>query len=268
MYTIDKIMSFLRYSVKSPKSFGLFHWFFIISCIVVTALLIIFALKVKAKTFRNIVFSLWCVMLFVETYKQLVHCYDGQSWWYDWSTFPFQLCSTPFYLLPIIIFGKDGKIRDATIFYMGSFALFGGICVYAFPDVVFATDILGLHLQTMIHHGVQIALGIYIPIYYAKKFNLKNFLGASIMFLALTLIALTLNLIIAPRVDQTFNLFYIGPHHPCELPILSTIYQSTPFIVFLLLYVFGYTAVALLVTALLWGGIILARKTNKKQETL
>ena len=91
---------------------------------------------------------------------------------------------------------------------------------------------------------------------------------ASIMFLALTLIALTLNLIIAPRVDQTFNLFYIGPHHPCELPILSTIYQSTPFIVFLLLYVLGYTAVALLVMALLWGGIILARKTNKKQETL
>ena len=261
-------MSILRYSVESPKSYGLFHWLFITCCALSIVAFLVFLLKVKEKTFRKIVFALWCAMLFVETYKQIVHCYDEQTWGYEWSTFPFQLCSTPFYILPIIIFFKDGKIRDAAIFFTGTFALFGGICVYAFPDVVFSTDILGLHIQTMVHHGIQILLGVYVPIYYAKKFSLKNYLGASIMFLGLLVIAVVLNLIIAPRVDQVFNLFYIGPHHPCELPILSSIYQKVPFVAFVLIYGVGYTAVALLIMAILWGIIIFARKINKKKETL
>ena len=29
---------------------------------------------------------------------------------YTWSSFPFQLCSTPLYILPLIIFLKDNKV--------------------------------------------------------------------------------------------------------------------------------------------------------------
>ena len=126
-----------------------------------------------------------------------------------------------------------------------------------------------LNIQTMVHHGIQVILGIYVPVYYLKKYSWKNYLLASALFSVLLLIALALNCIVGPRVDGAFNMFYIGPHHACHLPILSNIYPQVPFVVFFLIYGVGFCVAALVLYLIPWGikklvDIIKIKRTKKE----
>ena len=270
MNILGKIVEALKFTATQPKSFGIYHLCCVAAVIVITVLMCIFLRKINDKTFRIIVGSLWIVMVLFEIYKQFVFNYKPNTGWdYDWAWFPFQLCSTPLYVLPILAFFKDGKIRDAAIFYIGTFSLFGGLVVYIFPNDVFGTNILGINIQTMVHHGIQVILGIYVPVYFLKKFSWKNYLFASAFFWVLLLIALALNLIIGPRVDNAFNMFYIGPYHACHLPILSAIYPKVPFVAFFFIYGLGFCFVALILYLIPWGikklvDLIKGKKANKQ----
>lgn len=46
---------------------------------------------------------------------------------------------------------------------------------------------------------------------------------------------------------DTFNMFFIGPYFPNHLPILSGIYVSAPYTIFLLVYIFGFTLVSYII---------------------
>jgi hypothetical protein len=99
----------------------------------------------------------------------------------------------------------------------------------------------------MVHHGLQIVLGIYFIAYKRKKFTKNYFLGGIPVFAALITVAMLLNLFVHPRIEETFNMFYISPYHDCTLPILSMIYPKVPYLVFLLLYALGFVFVAFIV---------------------
>ena len=220
----------------------------------------------RDKKFRIIVGALWGVMLGFEIYKQLVFSFNNQTitWDYAWYSFPYQLCSTPLYLLPFVAFMKDCKLRDGIIIFISTFALFGGLCVYVFPNDVFSTDYLGVQIQTMVHHGLQLVLGVYIAVYYCKKVTLKNFLISIPVFAVLLVLALVLDLIVPSLVGETFNMFYISPYYGCHLPILSGIYQAVPYVVFLFIYTLGFVLCALLIFAIYFGAIMLAEKRTMK----
>ena len=44
--------------------------------------------------------------------------------------------------------------------------------------------------------------------------------------------------------DATFNMFYISPYYPCTLPLLNIIYDSVPYVIFLILYIIGFVLAA------------------------
>ena len=270
MKVLEKIVVALQTTAEHPTNFGAYHLCCVAAVILITTLMCIFLRKISEKSFRIIIGSLWLVMVLFEIYKQIVFSYDANTGWdYNWSSFPYQLCSTPMYVLPILAFFKDGKIRDAAIFYIATFSFFGGLVVYIFPNDVFNTDLLGIHIQTMVHHGIQVILGVYVPVYYLKKYSWKNYLLASALFGVLLLIALALNCIVGPRVDDAFNMFYIGPHHACHLPILSNIYPKVPFVVFFLIYGVGFCVAALVLYLIPWGikklvDIIKIKRTKKE----
>ena len=61
----------------------------------------------------------------------------------------------------IFIFNKEGCVKDSAMAFMMTFSLFGGLVVMAYPNDVFI-ETIGINLQTMIHHGLQVVLGIYL----------------------------------------------------------------------------------------------------------
>ncbi|MBQ4570402.1 MAG: YwaF family protein [Bacilli bacterium] len=255
MNLLENFMLFLDSKMTTPTSYGIFHIIFLLIVITVTFLLCKYFKDCNESTFKRIIFITWIIIFILEVYKQVIFSfnYDNQSitWDYQWYAFPFQLCSTPIYILPIIFLSKDGKIHQSAIAYTATFALFGGIAVMIYPGDVFI-ETIGINLQTMIHHGSQVVMGIFCLIHERKRLNFKYYTKGILVFLILLTIAVTSNIIVYNifqklSIDETFNMFYVGPYFPSTLPILSSIYPKVPYIVFLLLYTIGFVLISYII---------------------
>ncbi len=265
---METIFKILEINMTPPTDYGWFHLTFMLLIILATVLITVFFKESDDKVFRRIILISWIIMVSLEVYKQFVFTFsysDGKiSSDYQWYAFPYQFCSTPLYVLPFIAFLKDGKLRDFFSSYICSFSLFAGIVVFFYPNTVFC-DILGINVQTMVHHGLQVVLGVFVLIHERKKLNVKYFLKAVAVFVIMVAIAVILNeavfyLLRSNGLDDTFNMFFISSHFPADLPVLSTIYEIAPYPIYLFAYVFGFSLASFIVLSL-GGGIIKLAKT-------
>lgn len=183
------------------------------------------------------------IIVFLEIVKEIEYSSyfenEVQLWDYPWYIFLFQLCSTPLYILPFVVFVKNKKIRQYFISYMMTFSLFGDLAVYAYPNDVFVETTI-INFQTMIHHGMQIVLGIFLVVVYRKQYDFKFFLKGILVFVGLSITAMALNVSMYhifqnKGLDDTFNMFFVSPYFDCTLPVLSLIYPKVPYIIFLLI---------------------------------
>ena len=247
-----------------PQMYGWFHLLFLGMSIALIALLCVFARNKNEKFVKRFALVVWIVMIIVELYKQLIWSYSiggsEDKWDYVWGVFPFQLCSTPLFVLPFFIFSKKDCVKDACAAYLATFSLFGGLVTIIYPPQVFI-DIIGVNIQTMVHHCLQVVLGIYLACYYRKKLGFKFYLKGVVVYLILFATALSLNFIVPQFIDESFNMFYISMYEPCILPFLADfIYPHVPWIVFLLIYFIGFAGIALLIM----GVEMLATKKSRK----
>ncbi|MGE4342369.1 MAG: hypothetical protein AB7E23_04665, partial [Bacilli bacterium] len=210
------------------------------------------------KQLRTILLLVGITTLSFEAYKQLVFSYSFDattnlsSWSYQWYAFPFHFCSIPMYIAPIAAFLRPGKVRQAILNFLGTFGLFGGLAVMIYAQPVFITTI-GINIQTMVHHGAQVLLGIFLITSGRVEMNLKAMKGATIVFIIPVLMAVAMNIIFyainATNLGE-FNMFWISPYFPTDLPILSTIKPQVPYPIFVLIYLVGFTFIATLVLSL------------------
>ncbi len=253
--------SHLRSKEDQGRPYGWFHILFWILTATSTTLLCVFCRDNKEKTVRIVALVAWITMVALEIYKQFVFAYsvkDNQIVGdYAWYAFPYQLCSTPMYVLPFVAFLKEGKVRDCFVSYVSTFALFGGLVVYLYPNDVFIKTI-GINIQTMIRHGLQLVTGIFFAVRNRKQLNSRYFLRSVPVFVGALVIAIILNeavyaCLVAKGMNDTFNMFYISRHFDCTLPILSSIYTAVPYPVFLLVYIFGFVLAAAIVFYIIFG---------------
>ena len=266
--------------MPTPEPFGWFHLLMFGLTIITTILFCIFFRNVNDKTFRKIIFICWIVFLVFELYKELTYVINWNfdetgkliDVSYSWYAFPFQFCSTPFYILPFIVFLPNGKIRDAFMAYTASFVLFAGIIVMLIPGDVFVQQI-GIDIQTMVHHGLQVVLGVYVAVYNRKRYEgkFKDILNwywpGLVVFACMATVAIILNeSVFASGVldGQTFNMFFISSHFPCTLPILSMFANDIPYLAYLCVYLFGFAIVAALMFAIQWVFIVPFQKLLNK----
>ena len=258
MNAFEKVLYFLEGEMERPTNYGWFHLLFVGIVILSTILLCLKFKDCDDKVFRRISLICWGVMVVLEIYKQVIYTfeYDGTvvAWDYQWYAFPYQFCSTPIFVLPFVAFLKDSKFRDAFVAYMAFFSLFGGIAVFFYPNDVFISTI-GINIQTMIHHGSQIVLGIFFIVHSRRKINLKFHLKSVPVFASLVAIAIIMNecgfsILTSKGMDDTFNMFYISRHFDCTLPILSGIYEAVSYLVFSLIYILGFAVISLIIFAL------------------
>ena len=251
--TVKKIYRLLAYEIKAPKTFGLFHLTFAAIIAFTTAKLCKRAPNDTERRERKTALIFWLILLFFETYKQIIYSVSLQGdefiWQYAWGSFPFQLCSMPLYVLPFIAFLPHGRLRESFVAFYGSYILLGGLAVCVYPGSAF-TETLGVNIQTMVWHGSQVILGIY--------FNVNRFanddtitpkgqlLSAFPLFLSSVSIAVILNVVIQNMLDsigisEVFNMFYISPYHESIFPILDKLSVSAPYPLFILTYVTALT---------------------------
>ena len=249
---MDKFIEIIMTEMTKPTNYGWFHIMFIFITITTTISMIKFFGKVNDKKFRIIVFIFWIVLVLFEIYKEFVLGYNinTKEYNYPWYAFPFQFCSTPLYILPFIFLLKEGKVRDSMICFMSTFSLFAGICVYFYPNTVW-TKTIGVNIQTMVHHGTQVVLGLYFAYYQKAKYSVKYYLKGILPYLGLLSFALVMNEIFFSTIpEKNVNLFFISRHYESLLPVLHEIKEMTPYPVFFILYVLGFCACAFIIYSL------------------
>ena len=255
-----EFLNLLNGKMETPLPYGSFHIIAFLIVIFAAVLLCVTAKNASDRAFRGIVFTAWVLYVLFETYKQINFSFnynEGTPYWdYQWYAFPFQLCSSPLYVLPFVFLSRKGSgVRRAAVSFMSFYSLFAGTAVMLYPVSVFIPTI-GINIQTMFWHGTQIILGCFFIVYYRREICFKHFAAGIPVFLILTAIALALDLIVPNFTDETFNMFFISPKFPSTLPVLSVIWEEFPWPVFIAVYVFGYTFAA-------WLVFILARALTK-----
>ena len=263
-------------TMNIPTNYDPFHLTWVGIVILTSILLVCFFKNLNEKGVRIMAGSLWGLMVALEIGKQLIYSIwlvDGQFVWdYQWYAFPFQFCSSPLYVLPIVAFVKESKFRDAAITFLATFSLFAGLCVYVFPNDVF-TEITFINYQTMIHHGAQIFFGVYLAFRYREKMTPKNLVWGTAVFSALAALAMAMDIgahYIFPiyGIEETFNMFFISPYYECTLPVLSMVYAAVPYPVFLCIYIFGFMLCAGIIMLILKGfvklGDLVERLVSRK----
>ena len=242
----------------------------IVICIVSCVLLYIFRKRISKKALNITLLTTGIVLVVLELLKQLdyslVYNNGHSTWKYQPFIFPFQFCSTPMYLMLLAGILRKGKIYDAILCYLATFAFFGGSTVLVYPAEVFTTNIF-INCHSMFWHSSMIIIGFMIFATRSIEFKIKSHAKASIVFAVMICIALLMNIsahYIKPDVD--FNMFYIGPYIPCNLIILSTIYTLVPWPVFFLIYFIGFALVSFVVMLIAIGCKKLDDKIHKNNQ--
>ena len=251
MNTFEKIIYALGTEMEIPKIFGTWHIVSLVLTIVLAAVLVWKFKDCSDKTLRRILLVFWVIITLLELYKQVIFSMgsDGvtATWSYRWYAFPFQFCSTPIYLLPILIFAKEGSFRNAIVAYMVTFSFVAGLIVMIYPGDVF-TYAIGINIQTMVHHGAQLAMGIFLVAHNRHRLSKRFFAWSMMVFAVFASVALLLNTVMHyAKPEAEFNMFFISPFQACTLPLLSDIYAKVSYPVFLVIYVLGFTAVSTLI---------------------
>ena len=253
------LLAFCEAEMGETSSYGWFHFLCVGLAIAFTVFMCICFRDSSDKTLRRISLIIFVVLVLFDIYKQITYDwvdFDAEVgafvWDYDWKSFPFQLCSTPHYVLPFIIWCKDGKLRDACIAYMTFFSLIGGAAVLVYPESCL-TVYVGVNIQTMLHHSMQVALGVFYAVHQRRKYHdVRYYVRASYVFFTLLSIALLLNVIvnetfIAKGMDEEFNMFYISHYHASNIPVFNDMFGSVPYPLYLGTYI----------VALLLGGFLI-----------
>ena len=268
---MDKLLRILQSTMETPKAFGTLHIVSLAVVAVLTIVLCVFFRNADRKTYRRILLILWAVMITMEAIKQLNECYyvddDGSIVWrYYWASFPFQLCSLPLFVLPLIAVMKEGKVRDALSAFSYTFLLLGGVTVMAVPSTVFYIYSF-LNVQTMVHHGLQIVSCIYIAVHERKRIRLRAFGGAVIVFLIAVAMATAFNVgLHALYPEPKINMFYISPYFKRTMPIFDEQWSRLHWAPMILLYSAGLSAISFVIFMLFYVLTLPSRKSRRAKR--
>ena len=245
---MEGFIRFFQGTMEEPGIISWFHFIALIPIIAIAILVPFFCKDVKEKTYKLILLISWIVLIKLEIFKQLVKAYhfgEPSYWEYSIRDFPFSICSMVYYLMPIILFinkEKHPKIVDAAVGYLSFITLTMGIVVCVYTKMV-TSDLIYINIQTMVHHGALIVLGVFIYVWNRKTITIKTFYRSLIAFGITAVIAILINLAFYPNF---INMFFINPRRITNLPIGSVVQEKAGYPVYLI----GFLALIALVTYL------------------
>ena len=271
----EQFLKLLDGQMERPTLYGWYHLLCLVITVGLCVLVFLRARNISDKTFNLIIGITAGTLILLEVYKQLNFSYNPSTdtWSYQWYAFPFQFCSTPMYVMLVAALVPNGKVKDSLCAFMATYGLFAGAAVMFYPGDVFI-ETIGINIQTMIHHGMMVVIGVFMYVSGRAKLSHKTILQALPTFAILVSVAMTANLLYGAFGDpeQSFNMFYISPYYPCTLPVLSLFYGQVPYIIFLALYIFGFTLAGYVMSLLAIGVAklreVVLKKLQPKEETL
>ncbi|MBO7078534.1 MAG: YwaF family protein, partial [Bacilli bacterium] len=229
-----------------------------IAVLIIIGVTILVSIKFKDcsyKTYKIIMGLSWGVCLIMEILKQLVLSYNYGNpsyFYYDFYNLPFHLCSTIYYIVPILLLinkEKNSTLNDALTGFMCFFVLYAGLAVVFYNDIVMS-DRVYTNFQTMAHPGIQVVLGVFMFVWNRKSINFKTFLRSLIVLAIFTTLAIIVNISLY-NVSGGIDMFYVNPYEVSVIPVINAIHENVGFIPYLIVYLICVVALGLLTYLLL-----------------
>lgn len=248
-------IDFLDMDMPTPEPYEEFHICFVIITALSCFLLCRYFPNPTEKSLRKILLVYAIVCIALEVYKQLSFTFDVSNSGeitsgYQWYAFPFQFCSIPMYVALLAALIPSDKFRHGAISFLATFGVIAGVLVMAAPTTVFI-ETIGINIQTMVHHGGQTCIGLYLLIRGGACKTVGAELGGIAFFLSAVGTALLLDCTVIHLLPEgtTFDMFFLSPHFDTTLPVYVNIEPHVSFPVFVFLYVFPFITVSLLMYA-------------------
>lgn len=257
MAFLGRALMTLKSTMPRPQPYGWFHISTTLASVLLGLLLSRLAGGKSQARVRTVFGVTAATVIVAEVLKQVLMSleYDGTSfsWEYPWEIFPFQFCSTPMYIGLIAALTK-GRAHRACSDYLGSFALFAGMAVLAYPAQIYHEFVV-INIQTTLCHGSMIALGVYLLKTGYVQPSRRTWYRATVVFFVNVGIAVLMNEI-AFRVGlletDMFNMFFFSPYCEPTMVVYSWVQATVPYPWCLLIYVLGFSSLA--------GGVLLGAK--------
>ena len=192
---------------------------------------------------KRLFFAIGLCLLVSEAYKQLFWYYAIGYDEYPWIRLPFHLCSVPMYLLLVLPFLKEGKVKTALYNFLGIYCFAGG-----FVSVVADGGLLREYWTMTIHclswHLILAFFGFYLCLHgkISRKFNC--FVSATIVYYIFAAAAFCLNCALWDISKGACDMFFVGPA-PMEVVVYRDIEKATGRPVVTLIYLLTITLISL-----------------------
>jgi hypothetical protein len=263
-----------------PKDYGPFHLYYFFGIPVVVLICALLMRKRSDIVIRIFILLCTCIMLIMEVIKQNLCSFNYNevtgvvTWIYKYGCFPFQLCSTTMYmslLTSLIWKGRIQKMLDATIVI----SMIGATTDLFYPSLAFVNSIF-LCNQSMIYHGLMMAIGVVLMITRLELNHKTFFLYGVPLYLVLVMIALIMDICFYYFYSRiiTFNMFFISPFWDGVFPVIGPL-RIKAYPVYLLIYIvmstfYGYLLFFVgMITKYIFNKIhTCLKKKRKKQDDL
>ncbi len=241
------MIRFSDFNLLVPNPYGIFH----IISLIILVLSIMYLKKHQTsllKQSNKVYFYAMILIVGMEIYKQFSMSFDLGYFKYPWHIFPYQLCSTPIYILLGVNLIKQKRINQTLINYLAIINLVAGLSVMLVPTNVF-TDKIMISIQTMVHHGLMVWIGAYAILQHPKRYTKQEYLDLTILFSILIFIAVVINQVAYDH-QIALNLFFISPYDDKVFSAVMFIRENLSYFNFLLVYFLSFISLGLLTNKL------------------
>ena len=261
---MKKFLEWTAWPMTPPKSYGLFHILFVLIGFTIVIVGAWFLRKTNSKQNRIVLLSVGLFLIITEIYKQLFYFFVINNGSYQWSIFPFQVCSVPMYLCIICACSKNEKFNTVLYNFLFAFNFLGGAIAFTEPSGL-NHPYWTLTLHAYVWHVMLVFLGFYLLFSGRAANHWLDYIKSSSVLGVCAVLAQIFN--VSFHKLGFITMFFISPYYSNNLAFFDNFYKTHGWVANMFLFLFALLLGSAIIFYSCWGIKLLIKYRKKLKNT-